>query len=179
VGALSAPLTVVGRSAIIAPADYTDGISITRGEIYLRTLTVAGNPSGVTGMGVNAQAATGATVVLQMDGCTVKDNPGGGVLLVGASFDIRNSRITGNGPAQSASGTSWGGIRVESLPAAGQASLNLVTIQKNLGSGLSCAGAIQGQGVLASGNTAPDIDPTCGAAMVSCTSPSLTCGAQP
>jgi hypothetical protein len=179
VGALSAALTVVGRSAIVSPADYADGISITRGEIYLRGLTVAGNPSGVTGMGVNAQAATGATVVLHMDGCTVKDNPGGGILLVGASFDIRNSKITGNGPAQTAGGTNWGGIRVESLPAVGQANLNLLTIQKNLGSGLSCSGTIQGQGVLATGNTSPDIDPSCGAAIVSCTSPSLTCGAQP
>jgi len=175
-GALSAPLTVVGRSAIISPADYADGISITSGEIYLRALTVAGNPSGVTGMGVNAQAATGATVVLHMDGCTVKDNPGGGILLAGASFDIRNSKITGNGPAQTAGGTNWGGLRVETLPAAGQASLNLVTIQKNLGSGLSCAGAIQGQGVLASGNTSPDIATSC--AVVACTTQDSTCGAQ-
>jgi hypothetical protein len=130
VGALSASLTVVGRSGIITPADYADGISITGGELYLRGLTVAGNPSGVTGIGINAQAATGATVVLHMDGCTVKDNPGGGILLAGAAFDIRNSTITGNGPAQTADGTIWGGIRVDSLPPTGQASLDLVTIQK-------------------------------------------------
>jgi len=177
VGALSAPLTVVGRSAVIAPADYADGISITRGELYLRGLTVAGNPSGVTGIGVNAQAATGASVVLHMDGCTVKDNPGGGIFLAGASFDIRNSKITGNGPAQTTGGTNWGGIRIESLPVGGQASLNLVTIQKNSGSGLSCGDAIQGQGVLASGNTSPDIVPSC--AVVACTTPNSTCGAQP
>jgi hypothetical protein len=177
VRALSASLTIVGRSAVISPVDYADGISITRGELYLRGLTVAGNPSGVTGMGINAQASTGATVLLHMDGCTVKDNPGGGILLAGASFDIRNSKITGNGPAQTADGTTWGGLRVESLPAGGQASLNLVTIQKNLGSGLSCAGAIQGQGVLASGNTSPDIAPSC--AVVACTTQNSTCGAQP
>jgi hypothetical protein len=179
VGALSTPLTVVGTGAIISPADYADGISITSGEIYLRTLTVAGNPSGVTGMGVNAQAATGATVVLHMDGCTVKNNPGGGILLAGASFDIRNSKITGNGPAQTAGGTTWGGLRIESLPTAGQASLNLVTIQNNLATGLSCSNAIQGQGVLASGNTTLDISPACGVALVSCTATSPTCGAQP
>jgi hypothetical protein len=176
VGALSAPLIIVGKSAVIAPADYADGISITSGEIYLRGLTVAGNPSGVTGIGVNAQAATGATVVLHMDGCTVKDNPGGGILLAGASFDIRNSKITGNGPAQTAGGTNWGGLRVESSPMGGLASLSLVTIQKNLGPGLSCAGAIQGQGVLASGNTSPDIATSC--AVVACTTQNSTCGAQ-
>jgi hypothetical protein len=178
IGALSAPLTIVGKSAVISPADYADGISLTRGEIYLRGLNVAGNPSGVTGIGVNAQAATGSTVLLHMDGCTVKDNPGGGILLAGASFDIRNSKVSGNGPAQTAGGTSWGGIRIESLPAGGQASLNLVTIQKNLAPGLSCAGAIQGQGVLATDNAQPDIATSCGN-VVSCGSPSPTCGAQP
>jgi hypothetical protein len=178
IGALSAPLTIVGKSAVISPADYADGLSITRGEIYLRGLTVAGNPSGVTGIGVNAQAATGSTVLLHMDGCTVKDNPGGGILLAGASFDIRNSKITRNGPAQTAGGTSWGGIRVESLPAGGQASLNLVTIQGNWAPGLSCSGAIQGQGVLATDNAQPDIVPSCGS-VVSCATPSPICGAQP
>jgi hypothetical protein len=177
VGALSASLTVVGRSGIITPVDYADGITITGGELYLRALTVAGNPSGVTGIGVNAQAATGATVVLHMDGCTIKDNPGGGILLAGASFDIRNSVVSGNGPGQTAGGTVWGGIRVESLPAGGQASLNLMTIQKNLATGLTCSGAVQGQGVLASGNTPLDIATSCGA--VSCATPSSTCGAQP
>jgi hypothetical protein len=179
VGSLLAPLTIVGRNAIIAPADYADGIGITSGEMYLRALTVAGNPSGVTGIGVNAQAATGATVVLHMDGCTVKDNPGGGILFAGASFDIHNTKITGNGPAQTPGGTNWGGLRVESLPVAGQASLNLVTIQNNLATGLSCSSAIQGQGVLASGNTTSDISPACGAAVVSCAATSPTCGAQP
>jgi len=178
VGALSAPLTVVGRGAVIAPADYADGISITRGELYLRELTVAGNPSGVTGIGINAQASTGATLVLHMEGCTVKDNPGGGILLTGAAFDIRNSEVTGNGPGQTAEGAIWGGIRVDSLPAGGPASLNMVTIQHNLALGLACSGAIQGQGVLASGNTTSDIGPSCGAAVISCTNPSPTCGAQ-
>jgi hypothetical protein len=176
-GALSAPLTVVGRSAVIAPADYADGIGITSGELYLRALTVAGNPSGVTGIGVNAQAATGATVVLHVDGCTIKGNPGGGILLGGAAFDIRNSTVTGNGPGQTIGGTIWGGIRVDSLPAIGQASLSLVTIQNNLAPGLTCSGTIQGQGVLASGNTPLDIATSCG--VVSCATPAPTCGAQP
>ena len=176
VGALSAPLTVVGRSAIISPVDYADGIVITSGEIYLRALTVAGNPSGVTGIGVNAQAATGATMVLHMDECTIKNNPGGGILLAGTAFDIRNSKVIGNGPGETTAGTIWGGMRVESLPAGGQASLSMVTIQNNLAPGLTCSAAIQGQGVLATGN-AVDIATSCG--VVSCATPSPTCGVQP
>ena len=180
VGALSAPLTIVGKGGVVTPADYADGISITRGELYLRGLTVAGNPSGVTGMGINAQAATGATVTLHMDGCTIRDNPGGGILLAGAAFDIRNSKVTGNGPGQTAGGDPWGGIRVESLPSlptTGQTRLDLVTIQRNLAAGLSCSGAIQGQGILASGNTTLDIGSNC--AVTACTSLGPTCGAQP
>ncbi len=177
-GALSAPLTVVGKEGVIVPVDYTDGISITRGEVYLRALTVAGNPSGVTGIGINAEAAIGAVVALHVDGCTIKDNPGGGILLAGAAFDIRNTSITGNGPGQTAGGADVGGIRVDSLPAQGQTiNLDRVTIQNNRPIDLGCAGPIQGQGVLASGNTPLDIDTLCG--VVSCATPSPTCGAQP
>jgi hypothetical protein len=177
VGALSSSLTVVGRSGIITPVDYADGITITGGELYLRALTVAGNPSGVTGIGINAHAATGATVTLYMNGCTVRDNPGGGILLAGAAFEIRNSTITGNGPGQTPDGVIWGGIRVDSLPPTGQTSLDMVTIQNNPPVGLTCAGLLQGQGVLASGNTPLDIATSCG--VVSCATPSSTCGAQP
>ena len=107
----------------------------------------------------------------------MKDNPGGGILLAGASFDIRNRKVTGNGPGQLAGGTTWGGIRIESLPAGDQASLSLVTIQKNLAPGLSCSGAIQGQGVLATDNAQNDIATSCGN-VVACAPPSPTCGAQ-
>ena len=114
-----------------------------------------------------------------MDGCTVKDNPGGGVFLAGSAFDIRNSTVTGNGPGQTMAGLVWGGIRVESLPVGGQASLDLVTIEDNLATGLSCSTSIQGHGVLASGNTSVDVANSCGALVGFCSTPSLTCGAQP
>jgi len=52
-----------------------------------------------------------------------------------------------------------------------------VTIQNNLATGLTCSTAIQGQGVLASGNTPLDIATSCG--VVSCATPAPTCGAQP
>jgi hypothetical protein len=175
------PLSVVGKNAVITPVDLSDGIGIASGEIYLRGLTVAGRAASPTGIGINAQASAGATLVLHMEGCTVTGNPGGGILLAGAAFDIRNSTISGNGPGQTAGGTSFGGIRVDSLPTSGPASLDLVTITNNLAPGLSCAASstvtIQGHGVLASGNVVPDISYSCG--ILACTAPSTTCGAQP
>jgi hypothetical protein len=170
-------LSVVGKNAVITPEDLSDGIGIASGEIYLRGLTVAGSAARQTGIGINAQASAGATLVLRMESCTVTGNPGGGILLGGAAFDIRNSTISGNGPGQTAGGTSFGGIRVDRLPTTGPTSLDLVTITNNLAPGLSCAAGIQGHGVLASGNVVPDISYSCG--VLACTVPSATCGAQP
>jgi hypothetical protein len=174
--ALTAPLTVVGKDAIITPADFSDGIGITSGEIYLRGLSVAGSAAGQTGIGINAQATAGATLILHMDGCAVTGNPGGGILLGGAAFDIRNTRVAGNGPGQTSGGATFGGIRVDSLPSSGPTSLELVTIADNLAPGLSCWASIQGTGVLASGNILPVITNSCG--VVNCAVPSATCGAQ-
>jgi hypothetical protein len=174
--ALTSPLTVVGKNAIITPAEFSDGIGVTSGEIYLRGLTVAGSLATQTGIGINAQATTGATLFLHMEGCTVTGNPGGGILLAGAAFDIRDTVISGNGPGQTAGGTSFGGIRVDSLPASGPANLDLVSIENNLAPGLSCAASIQGDGVLVSGNGLPQITNSCG--VVPCSPASSICGAR-
>ena len=175
--ALTAPLTVVGKGASITPAEFSDGIGITSGELYLRGVSVAGSATLQTGIGINAQATASATLVLHLDGCAVTGNPGGGILLGGAAFDIRNTRVAGNGPGQTSSGTSFGGIRVDSLPATGPTRFELVTIEDNLAPGLSCAGGITGDGVLASGNTVLNIASSCN--VVSCATAGPTCGAQP
>jgi hypothetical protein len=175
--ALTAPLTVVGKSATLVAADFSDGIGITGGEIYLRGLTVTGSVARQTGVGVNAQASTGASLVLHMDGCTIRGNPGGGILLGGAAFDITNTLVTGNGPGQTSAGTSFGGIRVDSLATSGGARLSLVTISDNLAPGLSCASGIEGTGVLASGNTVLNIATSC--LVVSCGTAGPACGVQP
>jgi hypothetical protein len=174
--AASSPLTIVGKSsAIINPASGGDGIDITSGEIYLRNLTVQGSSSLATGIGINATPGTGSTVTLHMDTCAVTGNPGGGILLNGAAFDIKNATISGNGPNGS---FSWGGIFVQSLPTSGPTTLNLVSITANPASGLSCAGAIQGTGVLATGNTSVQIATGCSITTGACTVSSSTCGAQ-
>ena len=171
--ALTAPLSVVGKNAVITPALASDGIGINTGELYLRGLTVQGTAS--TGIGVAAQPAPGTTVTLHMDTCKVTNNPGGGILLNGVEFDIRNTSVSGNGPGTTGIAT-WGGILVQNLPTTGLMKLNLVTIENNLAPGLSCAGTIQGSGVLATGNTLSQIGTTCG--ISACTPASATCGAQ-
>jgi hypothetical protein len=177
--AVSSLLTIVGKNgAIITPAfAATDALTITSGEITLRNLTIQGTASPATGIGIKASPDSGSAVTLRMDTCAVTNNPGGGILLNGANFDIKNTTVTGNGVGTTGS-TTWGGIFVQSFPATGSASLNLVSIQSNKsgGTGLACAGAIQGLGVLASGNTPVDITPSC--AVTACTTPSTTCGAQ-
>jgi hypothetical protein len=176
--AVSAPLTIVGKStAVLAPAATgADAIDITSGEVYLRELTFQGGTS--TGIGINAAPAPGSTVTVYMDTCTVTNNPGGGILLNGASFDIENTKVTGNGPGTTnPGGTVWGGIRVDSLPANGPTTLNRVTVQNNQAPGLSCSGGIQGASVLVTGNTLTQITPSC--AVTSCTPDAGTgCGAQ-
>jgi hypothetical protein len=175
--ALSVPLAVVGRDAVINAADYSDGLSVTGGELYLRNLTVAGSASRQTGIGVNAQATPGASLLLRVKDCTITGNPGGGILLAGAAFDIENTVVSGNGPGETVGGVSFGGIRIDSMAAVGPATMTLVTITDNLAPGLSCAGGIQGTGVLSTGNTVQNIASSCG--FVSCAAPNSTCGAQP
>jgi hypothetical protein len=177
---VSSPLTIVGKSsAVLAPADPgADAITITSGEITLRNLTIQGTASPKTGIGIKASPDSGSTVTLHMDTCAVKDNPGGGILLNGAAFDIKNTTVTGNGP--NANSTQWGGIFVQSLPSVGSSSLSLVNIQTNNGGGLTCSAStpIQGAGILSAGNinTVTQISPACN--VTACTVASTSCGAQ-
>ncbi len=179
--AVSAPLTIVGKSsAVIAPASGADALTITSGEIYLRNLTVQGSTSPATGMGIKASPDSGSSVILHIDTCAVINNPGGGILLNGAAFDIKNTTLSGNGPGAFGGSTPWGGILAQNPPTAGPANLSLVTIQNNGFGGLSCSGAITGSGVLAAGNTntVSQIGAACGLTTGACAVASATCGAQ-
>jgi hypothetical protein len=179
--AVTAPLTIVGKnSAVLTPAATgADAIDITSGEIYLRNLTIQGTASPKTGIGINAAPTSGNAVSLHMRDCRVTNNPGGGVFLSGAAFDVENTIITGNGAGQTTGGLVWGGIRVDSLPTSGPTVLNLVTVQNNNAVGISCSGNITGTGVLATGNTSAEIANSCG--FSSCTPApdgGTGCGAQ-
>jgi hypothetical protein len=161
----SPPLTFIGRSSAVVAGGAMVGIQVSgTGELYGRDLVVRSSELE----GVIAQ--NGAT--LRLDHVTIDSNRGGGILLDGSAFDIRNSTVTNNGPSAD---LSWGGIRVQSLPASGLTAIHLVTIQNNKAPGLSCAAAIQGDGVFASGNGTGDIAATCG--ITACSPAGPTCGA--
>jgi hypothetical protein len=172
--ALSAPLTVVGKKAVITPASTEDGIGIMSGELTLRNLAIRGDAGTSTGIGIRVAVTIGDSAVLHLDGCTVTDNPGGGIFLNGAGFTIENTTVTRNGP----NSTGWGGIQVQNLPAAGPATLSRVTISDNQQVGLTCSSTLPTSlSVLATGNVGGvNISSTCGIA--SCAAAGPTCGAQ-
>jgi hypothetical protein len=177
--AITANLSLVGKSgAVITPEPFTDALTITSGEVYLRNLTIKGSASSSTGIGIHAAPISGSTVTLHMERCAVRDNSGGGILLNGAGFDLKNTQVTGNGPGTFGGSTSWGGILVNNPPSSGLRSLGLLSIQTNDGGGLSCTSGIQGTGVLSQGNTntVGQIGTAC--AVTACTPASATCGAQ-
>jgi hypothetical protein len=183
--AVTSPLTVVGKSnATITPAATlgSDCITITSGEVYLRNLTIQGTASPATGMGINAGTGGGAAVTLHLDTCSVVNNPGGGILLNVAAFDIKNTTVSNNGSG-SLGGFSWGGVLADNPPTGGPATLSNVTIQSNGQVGLVCSGSIAAStSVLAIGNNTGSTKPTdqistsCG--ITACAATSATCGVQ-
>ena len=180
---VTTPLIVVGRnSALLTPSPGLDGLTITSGDITLRNLTIRGSASPATGLGIKASPDGGSSVTLRLDTCAVIENPGGGILLNGAGFEIRNTTVSNNKAGTLGLGT-FGGILVNEPPAAGPAILANVTIQNNEQVGLVCSGAIPAtSSVLSSGNVSEmpnpsnQISSTCG--ISPCTSASPTCGAQ-
>jgi hypothetical protein len=166
-GSMSTAILVGQQSGTIA-ASVNPAFSLQSGNVFIFDLEFS--PSASTGI-----TATGGT--LHLNTVTVDSCKGGGILLDGAAFDIRNTTVTNNGQGQQGAIT-WGGILVNTLPATGAMQLDLVTIESNKQIGLTCVGPITGSGVLASLNAGGvDISPTCGVAACSPASP--TCGAQP
>jgi hypothetical protein len=188
---------VIGRKnssgvAGTVPATAATALSISSDTVLIRDLTVnlgggatstgilvTGAGTNVTllrvtaslGMGLGIDAETGTT--LAMNNCTVTNNAmGGGILLNGGAFDVEDTTITGNGPSAD---LTWGGIKIQS-PIASADTLNLLTVQNNLGPGVSCSGPVAGSGVLASGNATGQIAGACG--FSSCGTAGTMCGAQ-
>lgn len=175
-GALASPLLIVGRNGVLTARNDSDGISMTSGELTLRNLTITASASSNQGIGIDVQVPTGRSATLHVDGCTISKHADGGIFLSGAAFDIRDSAISNNRAGQTANGIVWAGIRVDKLPANGSTSLELVTLSDNASTGLSCVAAVQGQGVLATGNSL-NITNSCG--FSSCPAAGPACGAQP
>lgn len=163
------PISIVGQMSGAIAGGVNPAFHLASGDAYLRDLRV----STVASLGI--QADFGST--LRLDHLLVTGNSGGGILLDGAAFDIRNTTVTSNGPGTTGAVT-WGGIFTNSPPAAGPKQLNLVTVQNNMGGGIACSTAIAASpGVFVSGNTlGVDINPTCN--VTACAVAGTTCGAQ-
>jgi hypothetical protein len=167
-------LTILSDTALVRDLTVAGGVgSGAKGVLVqgtgtkLTLLRVTANLT--TGLGVEADTGT----TLTMNACTVSNNSmGGGILLNGAAFDIESTTVTGNGPSAD---LTWGGIKIQS-PIASEDTLNLVTVQNNLGPGVSCSAPVAGTGVLASGNATGQIAGTCG--FSSCGTAGPMCGAQ-
>jgi hypothetical protein len=165
-GAVPQQVSIVGQSDAVFAGGPDPGFRLSGAtDVYMRGVTVRNSE----GIGVIAEA--GAT--LRLERVTVSGNQKGGILLDGVAFDVKNTSVTGNGPGQLGL-ASWGGILVNAP--GGTARLERVSIKDNRATGLTCSGAIQGVGVLASGNAAVDIATTC--AITPCTPAGPACGAQ-
>jgi hypothetical protein len=139
------------------------------GDTYARDLKLS---SMTTAVLANSSGAT-----LRLNHVSVVSSPGGGILIDGAGFDIRNTIVTGNGPGISGA-TVWGGILINNPPTAGPSRLQLLTVQSNNPVGVACSAIVTGSGVLASGNASGvNVATTCG--FTSCGAASATCGATP
>jgi hypothetical protein len=187
---------VIGKNSASIPATAAIAIQVLSDTVLIRDLTVTGGTaatskgiivSGATtaltlsnvqvslGTGLGIQADTGAQ--LTMDHCTVSGNNKGGVLIDGATFDLKNVTVTANGPGDDM-GAAWGGLRIKNL-ATGKRSLDMLTVTNNNQVGVSCAASVDATRVLVSGSAGGvEISPSC--QFNSCgTSVTASCGAQP
>jgi hypothetical protein len=161
-------VSIVGQgSATVGSVTDTALVIGIGGRLYARDLTV----TSVANVGIFA----GAGSTLKLDRVVVSNSAKGGIQLNGASFDISNTTVSGNGPGSDGA-LFWGGIYVQFPPTGGPNRLNLVTVTNNKSAGISCTGPITGIGVFATGN-AGDVSGTCG--FLSCPVAGPACGAQP
>jgi hypothetical protein len=165
------PLLIVGQNNAKIGSSGDPAFSLTSGKVTIRNVTF--NSQFSTGI-----TATGGTLTL--DHVTLSMCAEGAILLDGASFDIRNTTITGNGTGMDDNGLiTWSGIYVRTLPPTGPTTLNRVTIAGNPAAGLLCVDKITGTGVLAYGNGGAQISNGCmvNDCGMSDAGASMTCGA--
>jgi hypothetical protein len=94
------PVLVVGKNGAVINPGSGKGLFVTGGSVVsVRTLTISGGPGSL-----GVQADTGS--VLHIDRCLIQNNSVGGILINGASYDIENTIVAGNG------GTTGYGVRI-------------------------------------------------------------------
>jgi hypothetical protein len=163
----SPQITLIGQATGSIVGGLYSALVVDSADVYVRDIALrVSSPAGVVARN---------NAVLRMRHVAVENNTGGGILVDGAGFEIRNTQITNNGPGD-IGGFPWGGIRAQNIQ--GPALLDLVTVQNNNQVGISCSSAISGTGVLANNNAGGvDVSPTCLLSLCSPAGP--TCGAQP
>ena len=167
----SSQVSIIGQNGGVLgpPTTHQPILHLTGGDVYFRDVTLKNSLD--IGMVVDG----GAT--LRLDGVTFDNDSGGGLLLDGAAFDIRNSVFTNNGPGTIGAVT-WGGILVQGTSPPGPRNFAQVTIANNKQVGLSCSAAVSGSGIYAVGNAGGvDISPTC--SVTTCPQVGAGCGAPP
>ena len=162
-------LTVVGKDTAVIAGGIKSGIRLEGpGDVLVRGVTVRGSDT------VGVVATGGAT--LRLRDTTIESNHGGGILLDGAHFDLRNTTVSDNGPGLTGA-TSWGGILAVAITGV-PARLDNVSIKNNKQVGLACASGIMGSAIYAKGNLGGiDVQDTC--AITTCDPESASCGAVP
>ena len=156
---VSSEVSIVGVGSasggtIYQAATMTPIVSIDGAAVYLRNINLSASDD------IGIVARNGAT--LRLDRVLVDDNKNGGLLVDGAAFDIRNSTFTNNGPGD-ATGTAWGGVRIQGAATFMPRVLTNDSITVNKQIGLSCTAAVVGTGVLVGLNAGGvDVSPTCG-----------------
>jgi hypothetical protein len=159
------PITIVGKSATIGGA-ASPAFQMSSGDVTIRKVTFG----TVSALGIEADGG-----ILRLDHVTVDHCPGGGIWLNGAGFDIRNTRVTNNGPGDH-DGARWGGILETAVPASGPRNISQTTVTDNTGQGITCKDPLTVGDNLAS-DTAVQVSAGCNLGL--CAEASAMCGAQP
>jgi len=148
-GGRTEPVVVVGQSnGILAGNGVSTTVEVSGGDVYIRNLNITGAGPNSYGLAV----AGGGTI--HLDNVKVFENPGGGIVIENAGFEITNTTIDHNGTEGRPVGD---GLVLRSIPASGRPrSLTNTSVTNNTGSGIMCATPSDtpspASGILLSGN---------------------------
>jgi hypothetical protein len=171
--AAGAEVSIVGQNTAVIVAGAKPALDLQSGAFYVRGLQL----SSAASVGINATPGTSGSLTVRVDHVTVESCRGGGIFLGGAAFDIRNTLVTRNGPAQ-AGAAAWGGILVNALPPSGPTHIASSTVRMNDGGGVSCSVPVDGAAdvlVVDNVNTPVQVSNACG--FQPCSAAGPTCGA--
>jgi hypothetical protein len=148
-------ISVISKDGSIIDHGAAIGIHLTRGQLYVRGVTVG------PGSGPGVVADGGAVSVLRLDRCQILAN-GGGLLINNAGFDIVNTVIANNTEAlvPPAGPTTYGGVYLRSAAGA-PTTFRYNTIVGNQNIGLVCFGAYVTSSLIVANNALAPVAGPC------------------